>query len=155
MNLARNLKIECISRLNPQPPLQLGPQQTVGEAVRLMQQKGSGCLLVCEGERLVGIFTENDLLRRVLAPRLPLTTPLAACMTPDPITVQPRDSISAAVRKMQKGGYRRLPVVDEAGCAVGILSVKQIVHYIVEHFPTTVYNVPPDPDRVQERPEGA
>jgi hypothetical protein len=56
---------------------------------------------------------------------------------------------------MEEGGYRHLPVVDESSRVVGILSVKRIVHYLVEHFPNTVYNLPPDPNAVQQQREGA
>jgi CBS domain-containing protein len=56
---------------------------------------------------------------------------------------------------MVSGGYRHLPVVDEEGRPVGVLSVKQIMHYLVEHFPSTVYNLPPDPRVVPQEREGA
>jgi CBS-domain-containing membrane protein len=56
---------------------------------------------------------------------------------------------------MQKGGYRNLPVVDEAGRAVGILSASRVVHYLVEHFPAIVFNQPPDAHTYPESPEGA
>jgi hypothetical protein len=56
---------------------------------------------------------------------------------------------------MDEGGYRHLPVVDEGGRPVGVLSVKRIVHYLVEHFPTTVYNLPPNPGAVPQEREGA
>ena len=58
-----------------------------------MSEYEVGCLLVCEAERLVGVFTERDLMRRVLAVGLPLTTPVAACMTPDPVVVDEKESI--------------------------------------------------------------
>ncbi len=155
MELARNLKTDSVSRLHPTEPRKVAPQQTVAEAVALMCKHRVGCLLVCEGERLVGIFTERDLLRRVLSSGRPLTAPVSSCMTPDPITVNPKESISAALRRMEEGGYRHLPVVDHAGQAVGVLSVKRIVHYLAEHFPDTVYNLPPDPGAVPREPEGA
>ncbi len=155
MELARNLKTDSVSRLHPTEPRKVAPQQTVAEAVALMCKHRVGCLLVCEGERLVGIFTERDLLRRVLGSGRPLTAPVSSCMTPDPITVNPKESISAALRRMEEGGYRHLPVVDHAGQAVGVLSVKRIVHYLAEHFPDTVYNLPPDPGAVPREPEGA
>ena len=56
---------------------------------------------------------------------------------------------------MEEGGYRHLPVVDENGKAVGMLSVKRIIRYLVEHFPGAVYNLPPDPGAVQQEREGA
>ena len=155
MDLAKNLKIDSVCRLQPGPPHQVSPRQTVAEAVALMRQEQVGCVLVCQGRQIEGIFTERDLMRRVLASGKPLTTPVADCMTPHPIAVHPKDSIATAVRRMEEGGYRHLPVVDHAGQAVGVLSVKRIVHYLAEHFPDTVYNLPPDPGAVPQAPEGA
>jgi CBS domain-containing protein len=156
MELARNLRTESVSRLHPTPPWRVRPEQTVTEAVALMRQQRVGCVLVCcDNDHLVGIFTERDLMRRVLAAGLPLAVPVALCMTRDPVKVHPQESIGAAVRRMVEGGYRHLPVVDQAGRPLGVLSVKRIVHYLAEHFPTTIYNQPPDPNVVPHEPEGA
>ena len=155
MDLAKNLKIDSVSRLIPAVPCHVTPEQSVAEAVTVMRQAQGGCVLVCQGKKLVGIFTERDLMKRVLAPGKPLTMPVSECMTPHPVAVHPKDPIGAAVRRMEEGGYRHLPVVDEEGRPVGILSVKRIVHYLVEHFPETVYNLPPDPGVVPQEREGA
>jgi signal-transduction protein with cAMP-binding, CBS, and nucleotidyltransferase domain len=144
VDLARNLKVDSISRLRPTPAWNVAPEATVAEAVSLMRAKKVGCVLVCVDRKIVGIFTERDLMRRVLAPSLDLQTPIVECMTPGPVTVDPKDPISVAIKHMLEGGYRHLPVVHE-GRPLGILSVKRIVHYIVEHFPSTIYNLPPEP----------
>ncbi len=120
-----------------------------------MRQHGVGCVLVCQDGQLVGLFTERDLLQRVLAVGRPLGTPLSVCMTPHPVGVQPTESIGAAIRRMEEGGYRHLPIIDGRGRAVGVLSVKRIVHYLVEHFPSTIHCLPPDPDVFPLEPEGA
>jgi CBS domain-containing protein len=155
MELARNLKIDSISRLRPTPAHCVRPDQTAAEAVALMKHNRVGCVLVCRGDELIGIFTERDLLRRVLAPGLPLTGPISDYMTANPAVVRPKDSVTAAVRHMEEGGYRHLPVVDESGKPLGMLSVKRIVHYLAEHFPATIYNLPPDPSVFPVRAEGA
>ena len=154
MELAKKLKIESVARLYPTPPVVFAPEQTVAEAVAEMRQRRVGCVVICKGSELQGIFTERDLLRRVLAPGALLTTPLREFMTRNPVTVQSKESVGAALRRMQQGGYRHLPVLDENDQLVGVLSVKRIIHYLVEHFPTTVINLPPDPDIVYHR-EGA
>jgi predicted transcriptional regulator len=154
MDLARNLKTETVSRLYPTQAWLVQAAQPVADAVKLMREKKVGCVLVCEQRRIVGIFTERDLLRRVLSQGKPLDTPMHECMTPDPVTVNPKDPISCAIKRMQKGGYRHLPVVIDDR-PVGILSVKRIVHYLVEHFPTMVYNLPPHPQPIQPKREGA
>jgi CBS domain-containing protein len=154
MELTRNLKTESVSRLYPTPPRRVTPEQTVADTVALMREHRVGCVLVCAGEQLVGLFTERDLMRRVLAAGRPFSLPVTAVMTPDPVVVQPKDPIGVAIRKMEEGGYRHLPVVDASGRPVGILSVKRIVHYLVEHFPATIYNLPPDPSKFSDKAEG-
>jgi CBS domain-containing protein len=154
MELSRNLKVDSVSRLDPTEPRTICADATAADAVAAMREWSVGCLLVTEDGRLVGIFTERDLLTRVLAPGRPLDTPLRACMTTDPVTVAPKDSVRTAVKRMQKGGYRHLPVVDEDGRPVGVLSARRVVHYLVEHFPGLVFNLPPDPNRYPETPEG-
>jgi CBS domain-containing protein len=155
IDLARNLKVDSVSRLLPTPPRQVSPDCPVSQAVGLMRQTRVGCLLVCDAGKVVGIFTERDLMERVLAPGQNLNLPVRDVMSPDPVTVNLKDPIAVAVRRMEEGGYRHLPVVDGAGRPVGVLSVKRIVHYLAEHFPAMIYNQPPDPGVVPREREGA
>lgn len=154
MELSRNLRVDSVSRLDPPAPRAIDADATAADAVAAMREWNVGCLLVTEVGRVVGIFTERDLLTRLLAPGRSLETPMRHCMTARPVTVSPKDSVRTAVRRMQKGGYRHLPVVDEAGRPVGVLSARRVVHYLVEHFPSLVFNLPPEPDRYPQSPEG-
>jgi CBS domain-containing protein len=154
MELARNLRKDPVSRLEPHPPRSVERSATVAEAVELMRKENTGCVLVCDAGQLVGLFSERDLMRRVLAVGKPLTLPIAEVMTPDPVTITPRDPIRLAVRRFEGGGHRHLPVVDESKRPVGILSVKRVVHYLVEHYPSAVYNQPPS-DQAPDSAEGA
>jgi CBS domain-containing protein len=155
MELARNLKVDSVSRLRPGSALCLRPEQTVADAVVLMKQHRVGCVLICQDEKVVGIFTERDLMQRVMAAGAQLRVALSNCMTTKPVVLRPKDSVATAVRHMEEGGYRHLPVVDESGRPLGVLSVKRIVHYLAEHFPATIYNLPPDPNSFPLRAEGA
>jgi CBS domain-containing protein len=154
MELARNLRKDPVSRLDPSPPWSVERSATVADAVALMRRENVGCVLVCEAGRLAGLFTERDLMCRVLAVGKPLSMPIAEVMTPEPVTVLPRDPIRIALRKMKSGGYRHLPVVDDDSRPVGLLSVKRVVRYLVEHYPAAVYNQPP-PGQHPDSPEGA
>lgn len=155
VELSRNLRIDSVSRLRPTPPHLVEDREPVSAAVEVLRREKVGCVLVTRLGRLVGLFTERDLLARVLAPGLPLSVPMAECLTPDPVSVSPKDSVQTAIRRMEKGGYRHLPVVDEHDRPVGVLSARRVVHYLVEHFPALVYNHPPDPHRYPDSPEGA
>src|SRR5258708_22047498 len=100
MELARNLRKDPVSRLDPSPRRSVDGSAAVADAVELMRRDNVGCVLICEADRLVGLFTERDLMTRVLAVGKPLTMPVAEVMTPDPITVLPKDPIRLALRKM-------------------------------------------------------
>ena len=100
----------------------LSESQTVREAARCMCDHQVGSVLVTREGRLIGIFTERDIVSRVVAPgRDPDKTPLAQVMTQDPDTVVPRTTAIEALRRMQDGGFRHLPVVDH-GRLIGIVS---------------------------------
>ena len=138
--------------LNTQPTL--GPTDTVAAATAEMRKASHGSAVVCSGDRLVGIFTERDLLP-VLLSRDGIETPLSEVMTADPQTVTVADSLLEAVRLMDQGGYRRLPVVDEVGKPVGFIDTKTIVHFLVEHFPSAVYNQASHAQLIARYREGA
>jgi CBS domain-containing protein len=154
MELARNLRKDPVSRLDPSPPWSVERSATVADAVNLMRRENIGCVLVCDAGRLAGLFTERDLMCRVLAVGKPLSMSIAEVMTPEPVTVLPRDPIRIALRKMKAGGHRHLPVIDDDSRPVGLLSVKRVVRYLVEHYPAAVYNQPP-PGQLPDSPEGA
>lgn len=71
------------------------------------------------------------------------------------MTVAMTDPVERAIREMWRGGYRHLPVVDEQGRPVGVLPVANVLHYLVEHFPHYIYNLPPVPHHSLQRREGA
>lgn len=154
MELARNLRKDPVSRLEPTEPLSVDKHSTVGEAVLLMRGANAGGVLVCDEGQLIGIFTERDLIRRVLAVGKPLRLPIVDVMTPDPLTIRSSDPIRLAVRRMEGKGHRHLPIVDDDKRPVGMLSIKRLVRYLVEHYPQAVYNQPPS-GQPPETAEGA
>jgi len=134
---------EPIRILQPRTPLSLPPSATVADAVRMMREHRVGCVLVVVGERLLGIITERDLLLKL--EQGDLGRPVSQLMTPDPEVLGPGDPIVYALNKMSVGGFRHIPLVDAVGRPVGIVSVKDIVDYIVDFFPNDVLTVPPEP----------
>ena len=101
---------------------ELAPSATVYEAACLMKARKCGSVLVTSEHRLIGIFTERDVVNRVVADKLdPLATPLAQVMTANPDTVRPDTLAVEALRMMEDGGYRHLPVVQR-GRILGVVS---------------------------------
>lgn len=104
----------------------LGPSATVTEAVRLMRDRHIGAVLILEDQKLLGIFTERDVLTRVVAQeRDPATTSLSEVMTANPDTVAPDDKAIDALDRMSTQGYRHLPVVAGER-VVAILSIRDL-----------------------------
>jgi CBS domain-containing protein len=138
----------------PGEPLSVEPDTPVADVFALLKTRNTGKVLVCHQGMLVGIFTERDALR-LMARRADLTVPVQTVMISNPVTIRSSDTVATAIRKMSAGGYRRLPIVDESGRALGIAAVSGIVHFLVEHFPSTVYNLPPEPEPIMQQREGA
>ena len=100
---------------------------TVTEAAKEMKRRGVGSVLVLEGTRLVGIFTERDALYRVVAvERDPAVTRVGDVMTPQPQTTHPDEPFVQALRTMHEGRFRHLPVV-EFGRPIGIVTVRDVL----------------------------
>ena len=155
MPLTENLRRDHVVDLNPKPAPAVPPNCSIADAIRLMQKERVGCVLVEKEGGLMGILTERDVLKRIMGQKTDIGAMISTVMTPNPATVTVDDTIGDALKAMLDGGYRNLPVVDKRGRAVGRISVREIVHYMVEHFPKAVYNLPPNPDQVQLAPEGA
>jgi CBS domain-containing protein len=103
------------------------PERTVAEAVAEMNRYQIGVLPVVEGGRLVGIFSERDLVRRVIAPGRSLeATRIREVMTPDPITATPDEDRQSAMVKMQEIGCRHLPIVVN-DAVVDMLSMRDLL----------------------------
>ncbi len=107
-----------------QAPITARKSLTVLDAARMMKAHNIGALMVVDGTRLVGIFTERDALFRVLAEgRDPRATPLGEVMTTQPSTIHPDAPFIEALRTMHRGRFRHLPVV-EFDRPLGLVSVR-------------------------------
>jgi CBS domain-containing protein len=153
MDIGHNLNTESVQHADPLSPLCVDPETPVREVLVLLKQRRRGELLVCRSGKLVGIFTERDFLR-LMARRQDLDVSIEQVMTPDPLTVRAEDTVGQAVSSMSANGYRRLPIVDPEGRPTGVVNIAGIVHWLVQHFPQAVYNLPPVPNPTTQEREG-
>lgn len=138
------------------PAICVAPATSVRAAIEKMNQGRVGCVLVEEHGRLLGIFTERDVLTKVAAQPVDVDhTRVDAVMTPDPESLRPDDRISYALNKMSLGGFRRIPLVDQEGRPVGVVSMRNVVDFMVDLFPSEVLNLPPHPEQMPRAREGA
>lgn len=125
-----------VGLLNPCPPLILGRQASVYQAITLLKENKVGCVVVTEeDDSICGIFTERDVvLRYCLEDLPPKDTAVESLMTKNPHVETMTTTMAFALQLMSHGGYRHLPIVDEDNTPVGIISVKDIVDYVVQEL---------------------
>lgn len=113
--------------VNNQDLLTLTPETSVREAARRMADREIGAGLVVDAGALVGIFTERDVMTRVVASGLdPDRTEVRAVMTANPATALPDQRALDALKTMHEGGFRHLPIVED-GHTVGIVSLRDFL----------------------------
>jgi CBS domain-containing protein len=102
-------------------------------------------VVIVDGDgRLIGIFTERDVLTRVVGQGRDIhRTQLSEVMTRDPEALSPRDRICYAVNRMNNAGYRTVPLVDADRRPIGIVTVTDVVKWLAEIFPEAVLNLRP------------
>jgi CBS domain-containing protein len=111
-------------------PVMVSPETPVRVAVRRMQDDRTNCLLVGDGGRLTGIFTERDAVLK-LAGRAMDGIRVADVMTPDPVVLRTEDTIAVAVHKMALGGFRHIPLVED-GRVKGIVTAQDLFRHILQ-----------------------
>lgn len=131
------------------------PEITLQEALDLMHREKAGYIVVADSHlKVVGMFTERDVLMKVLKPGVVLSEPVSKYMTPNPLALAKTDTVGQAIDFMQEHNVRHIPLVDELGQMNGVLSIRTIVNFLSELFPTEVFNLPPKADQVHETVEG-
>jgi CBS domain-containing protein len=144
-----------IKLLRVKKPAMMTPLDTVADAVELMRKRKIGCVLITEKGKLSGIFTERDVLMKVTGSKDYAAMKLSEVMTTRVDAFQADDSIAFVLNAMHVGGYRHVPVVDHEGKPIAVISVKDIIAFILEHFAEDVLNLPPSPMRTTKHREGA
>jgi CBS domain-containing protein len=138
------------------PAISVAPTASVRQAIERMQQGRAGCVLVEDKGVLTGIFTERDVLTKIVGTSLDLDrTTVETVMTRNPESLGPDDRVSYALNKMSIGGFRHIPLVDDDGHPVGVVSMRNVVDYMVELFRNQVLNLPPSPHNISRAREGA
>jgi predicted transcriptional regulator len=121
---------EHLDRLGFGEPQIVEPGLGVAEAIRQMHQSETDCLVVCENDRLVGVFTDRDAFVKAVDKRLQLFK-VKDFMTADPVVLRRDDTLAVAIHKMAVGGFRHIPIVDEAQRPLAVVSAADVFRHIV------------------------
>jgi CBS domain-containing protein len=123
-----------IARIATDPVITASPAASAADIAALMRTHHVGCVVIVEDERPIGIVTDRDLALRVVADSLPGATPATDVMTPDPVTALASAGIETMLRALRKAGTRRLPLVDERGRLVAIVTHDDLVQLLASEL---------------------
>lgn len=148
--ILRSVRIDDLPR---RQVCRVGPDTSLGEVYRLLDEEHSVAVLVEEEGRLVGIFTERDILNRTALEGDPDQS-IGELMVRDVVTMEPGDNVGAAIDLMTARRIRHVPLVAGDGKATGMIGGRDILRLLAEYFPETLLNLPPRLHQTMARPEG-
>ena len=155
MSLEIDLQHEQVIHLDISNYIQVEAGTSVRDTVEQMRNKDHNCAIITKDNVLVGIFTDRDLLRKVVDAPETWDNPIDIVMTPSPITVSANRPAYEALDLMDKEHFRNVPVVASSGKVIGNLTHHAIIKYLAGRFPESVYNLPPQPNQVSAKRGGA
>ena len=134
-NLERAFAEEAVAEIECTPYLQISPYAPVQEAVEMLHESGVSSLLVVQGERVVGIFTERDVLEKIVERYSRVrNSPVEQFMTPDPTIVFHSDPAAAAAAAIAVAGHRHVPVLDMDEHVQGVVSPRRVFAFMEKYF---------------------
>lgn len=148
------LRSEPLKVLGHRDAVSVAAGSRLSDALRTMQGNNGEPIVVTADGRLAGIFTERDVLLKVLGHDAPADATIDGFMTPDPDCLTLDSTVGEALHLMDHGMYRTIPLVDAEGTIQGVLRQLDILEYVAEAFPQEILNLPPRPHQVMEE-EGA
>ena len=135
MKLDSQYLSKSIGLLNPKAPKIVGPKESINSILTMLAEDSGGAVLICDkNEKILGIFTERDVLKKIVGKVTNLNLPIEDYMTKSPITVDMTSALGYALQLMSEGGFRHVPVIDDQGQALAVLSMKDVVDEIVSSF---------------------
>ncbi|MBM4165772.1 MAG: CBS domain-containing protein [Ignavibacteria bacterium] len=137
-------------------PVCLEEGNTVQYAMELMIRHNIGCMLITKNKKISGIITEGDIARLIVgAKKHAETLNVEDIMTNNPETKHANDSLAFVLNEMVLGGYRHVPLVDENDIPLAVISVSDIMRYLVSFFSEEILNLPPKHIETTNEREGA
>ncbi len=135
--LERSLLVDRVAVLAPKPAIHVSPATPIGDVLTILVDKGIGCVVVAEAGKPVGVFSERDALVKLGADTASLRDrPVSEFMTEAPETLEVDAKLAFALQRMDVGGYRHLPIVDQHGTLTGVISVRDILRHLAGKLET-------------------
>lgn len=134
--------------------VQAPPTISIKDAIKLMQDNKAGYIVIAERKKCVGIFTETDVIRKILQINVDWNKPVGDFMTRNPVCLKPDDSVGSAIDVMGTNRFYHIPLVDDKGELVQVISVRTLIRFLAEFYAAEVLNLPPNPNQIMTSAEG-
>ena len=131
----------------------VSPFTPLSQAIEAMRSDEGGCVIISDDGRVAGIFTERDLLTKIVGQDVDLESPISKWMQPAVETLSTHATVGDAVKLMNERSFRNIPLVKNGELA-GSISVFDIITYLAECYPKTTMNLPPIPAQVMDTVDG-
>lgn len=154
MSLETHLLSEKITHLDLGEFTLVESGASVRDTIAKLRAENHNCAFVMKDDRLVGIFTDRDVMRGVVDRPEVWDHPIDELMTHDPQWISADQEVGEAIKMMDTLHFRNVPVKDGEGRVVGNLTHFALIRYLGDLFPKEVYNLPPDPDQYGEERHG-
>jgi CBS domain-containing protein len=149
----RRVRDDKVNLMHTDDYVCIEPSTPLRQAIEVIKQDEGGCAIVCEGDRVVGIFTERDLLTKIIGEQIDLHDPVSNWMSPAVSTLTLDATIGDAVDMMNAKSFRNIPLVRD-GKLVGSISVFDVISYLAESYPKATMNLPPSPNQIMDSTDG-
>ncbi len=138
--LSDSFMCRSVSLIDPPKPVTVKATDTLYQAILALKSHKIGCVVVVDDKGAVcGILSERDIVLKTLEPVVDFKSEkVSSYMTKDPVCESPDATLAYVLNLMSQGGFRHIPIVDDAKCPIGIVSVKNIVDRIVESFTESI-----------------
>ncbi len=143
MDFITLLRTSTVDEAMTREPLSVESNTPLSKALLALQERRTGAVLICRDGCLCGIFTERDFLKLANS-ECSFEDPIERFMVRDPVVFPSKATLADAIRKMSLAGYRHLPIIDDQSRPIGMLKIKNVVHFLVEHLSRAVYNATPE-----------
>ena len=140
----RRVRDDRVKNLLTDAPVSVAADLPLAQAIARMREAESGCAIVCEGERVAGIFAEGDFFAQVVGEEVDLNAPVRDFMARDVTALAPDATLGDALQMMIERGSCYLPVIEQ-GRLLGAVSISGLITYLAESYPKELMNLPPIP----------
>jgi CBS domain-containing protein len=150
---SRQARGDKVSLMQTDDYVCIEPSTPLRQAIESMKEDEGGCAIVCEQGRVIGVFTERDLLMKIVGEEIDMDAPVSQWMSTVVSTLTPDATIGDAVGMMNEKSFRNIPLVKDEQL-VGSISVFDVILYLAESYPKETMNVPPIHDQVMTTEDG-